>query len=165
MSLENNNAPADGKARYTKSTFSMLYSVAIPIAASPATIWSLLTNAADFPRWNSTVTKIEGRIADGEKIKLRARIAPDRVFSLNVSDVVPESRMVWSDGFAPMFRGVRTYTLTPLEDGRIEFAMSEVFSGVMLPMIKGSLPDFAPAFETYAADLKRAAEQQQRCAA
>jgi hypothetical protein len=28
----------------------------------------------------------------------------------------------------------------------------------MLPMIKGSLPDFAPLFEAYAADLKRAAE-------
>jgi hypothetical protein len=36
--------------------------------------------------------------------------------------------------------------------------MQEVFTGIMLPMIKGSLPDFGPAFETYAADLKRAAE-------
>jgi hypothetical protein len=29
----------------------------------------------------------------------------------------------------------------------------------MLPMIGGSLPDFRPAFDQYAADLKRAAEQ------
>jgi hypothetical protein len=36
--------------------------------------------------------------------------------------------------------------------------MKEEFSGVMLPMIKGSLPDFAPVFEAYAGDLKRAAE-------
>jgi hypothetical protein len=28
----------------------------------------------------------------------------------------------------------------------------------MLPMIKKSLPDFAPVFEAYAADLKREAE-------
>ena len=28
----------------------------------------------------------------------------------------------------------------------------------MLPMIAGSLPDFAPAFEQYVADLKREAE-------
>jgi hypothetical protein len=28
----------------------------------------------------------------------------------------------------------------------------------MLPMIKGSLPDFAPIFDRYAADLKRACE-------
>jgi hypothetical protein len=36
--------------------------------------------------------------------------------------------------------------------------MKEEFSGVMLPMIKGSLPDFAPVFEQYAEDLRRAAE-------
>ena len=36
--------------------------------------------------------------------------------------------------------------------------MVEVFSGVMLPMIKGSLPDFGPVFERYALDLKKAAE-------
>ena len=59
---------------------------------------------------------------------------------------------------APMFKGVRTFTLTPRGDGSTEFAMRERFSGLMLPMIKGSLPDFAPVFETYAADLKRAAE-------
>jgi hypothetical protein len=36
--------------------------------------------------------------------------------------------------------------------------MTEVFAGLMLPMIKGSLPDFGPIFEQYAADLKKAAE-------
>jgi hypothetical protein len=36
--------------------------------------------------------------------------------------------------------------------------MTERFSGLMLPMIKGSLPDFGPIFETYAMDLRRAAE-------
>jgi hypothetical protein len=37
--------------------------------------------------------------------------------------------------------------------------MSEIFSGLMLPMIAGKLPDFAPIFEQYAADLKNAAEK------
>jgi hypothetical protein len=35
--------------------------------------------------------------------------------------------------------------------------MTEEFSGLMLPMIRGSLPDFAPIFEAYAQDLARAA--------
>jgi hypothetical protein len=67
--------------------------------------------------------------------------------------------MTWSEGMAPMFRGVRTFTLTPAADGSTEFAMKEELAGLMLPMIKGSLPDFAPVFEAYASDLKRAAEQ------
>ncbi len=36
--------------------------------------------------------------------------------------------------------------------------MTEVFSGLMLPMAAGRLPDFKPIFERYAADLKREAE-------
>ena len=56
------------------------------------------------------------------------------------------------------FKGVRTFSLLPNADGSTEFSMKEEFSGLMLPLIKGSLPDFAPVFETYAGDLKRAAE-------
>jgi hypothetical protein len=67
--------------------------------------------------------------------------------------------MVWSDGAAPVFKGVRTFTLAPKADGQTTFSMVEVFSGVMLPLIKGSLPDFGPSFEQYAADLKREAER------
>jgi hypothetical protein len=37
--------------------------------------------------------------------------------------------------------------------------MAEAYTGLMLPLIAGSLPDFRPTFEQYAADLKRAAEQ------
>ena len=85
-------------------------------------------------------------------------IDPKRTFKPRVTRFVPPSEMVWSDGFAPMFRGVRTYTLAPKPGGGTEFAMTEVFSGLMLPMIRRSLPDFGPVFETYAADLKRAAE-------
>ena len=128
------------------------------IHASPDKIWALLTDAAAFPRWNSTVTSIEGEIAEGQTLKLKVPSAPERVFKPKVSKVERGRSMTWSDGMAPMFKGVRTFTLTPNADGSTEFSMKEEFSGLMLPMIKGSLPDFAPVFEAYAEDLKRAAE-------
>jgi hypothetical protein len=118
-----------------------------------------LIDAADFPRWNSTIKSIAGNIAQGEKIQLRTMIAPEREFKLTVSEFVPEKRMIWSDGRAPMFTGVRTFTLTPKADGSTDFSMAEVYSGLMLPMIARSLPDFGPTFEQYASDLKREAEQ------
>lgn len=149
---------ADGRTRRTKTTFSLEYAVAIDIAAPPSRIWSLLTNAGDFPRWNTQVSSIEGRIAAGERIKVKVPIAGDRVFKLAVSDVVPDQSMTWSDGMAPMFKGVRTYTLTPKPNGTTEFRMIERFNGIMLPMIAGQLPDFGPVFEQYAKDLKREAE-------
>ena len=48
------------------SIFRMECRVSINIHAAPEKIWSLLTNAADFPRWNSTVTfgeKVRSEIA------------------------------------------------------------------------------------------------------
>ncbi len=149
------------KARATKtgSAFRMDCAINTTIHASPDQIWALLTDAAGFPRWNSTVTSIEGEIAEGQTLKLKVPATKERVFKPRVSKVVPGRSMLWSDGMAPMFKGVRTFTLTPNADGTTEFSMREEFSGLMLPMIKGSLPDFAPMFEAYAADLKRAAEE------
>lgn len=151
------NIAINGRANKTKSAFRMEYSAGINIKAKPDRVWALMTNAADFPRWNSTVKSIEGRIALGQTIKLVAAISPDRVFNLNIIEFIPEKRMVWSDGNA-MFKGVRTYRLSPKADDSTDFTMSEVYTGLMLPMIAGSLPDFGPAFEQYVADLKREAE-------
>ena len=139
------------------TTFRMECGVKIDVRATPARVWALLTDAGDFPRWNSTVTSIEGEIAPGNKLALRVPIS-DRTFKVKVTAFEPEQRMVWADGAAPMFKGERTYTLTPNDDGTTTFEMVEVFSGLMLPMIKGSLPDFGPVFAQYAADLRQAAE-------
>jgi hypothetical protein len=146
-------------ASKTTGTFRMSCAVHCTIQASAERLWALLTDAPGFPRWNSTVTSIEGVIAPGASLKLKVPTAPDRVFKPKVTEFEPGRRMVWSDGMAPMFKGVRTFTLTPGQDGATDFSMTEEFSGVMLPMIKGSLPDFGPAFEAYAADLKREAER------
>jgi hypothetical protein len=150
--------PADGRAKQFKSTFRMECAVSVRIAAPPERIWSLLTDAADFPRWNTTVTSVEGEIALGQRICVRVPAAPGRRFRLKVSEFEPGKRMVWRDGVLPMFEGVRTYALLAAADGSTVFCMVEVFRGAMLPMIAGSLPDFGPSFETYAADLKREAE-------
>jgi hypothetical protein len=67
--------------------------------------------------------------------------------------------MVWSDGFAPFFKGVRTFHLETLGDGSTDFVMQERFSGLVFSLTKRLLPDFRPIFEAYASDLKREAER------
>lgn len=146
-------------AQQDKTTFRQICRVRCAIRATPDTIWSLLTDARRFTTWNTTVTSLEGEIALGSKLALRVKLDPKRTFRPKVTKLEPEKTMEWSDGFAPMFRGVRTFTLTPGADGVTEFEMQEAFSGAMLPMIRKTLPDFGPAFETFASDLRRAAEQ------
>jgi hypothetical protein len=141
----------------TASTFEMETKVSINIQASPEKIMALLTDAPNFTKWNSTIVSIEGEIKQGKMIQLISKLDPKRTFKLKISEVSP-NKMAWKDGFAPMFTGVRTFLLNPKADGTTDFTMSEVFKGLMLPLIKGSLPDFKPNFEQYASDLKKAAE-------
>nr|WP_290933257.1 hypothetical protein [Haliscomenobacter sp.] len=65
-----------GKALTTKTTFSRETAVSIEIQADASIVWSLLTNAADFARWNSTVVSIEGDIALGQTIRLISTLDP-----------------------------------------------------------------------------------------
>ena len=136
----------------------MLCGVEINIRASTETIWRLLTDAPGYPRWNSTVSRIEGRIREGERLRLHVP-GTDRTFTPRVSGLVARESMTWTGGIAPIFKGVRTFALTPRSDGSTDFAMQERFSGFVFALVKGMLPDFRPIFEAYANDLKREAER------
>jgi len=145
----------------TRGVFSLACTVEVNIRAKTEGVWGLLTNAQDFPRWNSTVSAIEGEIREGEQLRLHVP-GTDRTFTPRVSGVVARERMTWTGGFAPLFKGVRKFELKPRLDGSTDFAMEERFSGLMLPLVKKSLPDFRPIFERYANDLKREAERTNR---
>jgi hypothetical protein len=129
------------------------------IKAKPETIWKLLTDAPGYPSWNTTVAKVEGKIALGERVTVHAKINPGRAFPVKVSALEPSKKMVWTGGMPlGLFKGERTFTLTPRDDGSVEFAMREVFSGLFSPMIERSIPDLQPAFDEFAAALKKKAE-------
>lgn len=85
------------------------------IQAKPERIWSILTDAPGYTDWDSSVARIEGRIAPGESIKLESKAAPGRTFSIRVTEFDSPRRMVWSGGMpiAGLFTGTRTFTLTP----------------------------------------------------
>jgi len=149
---------SEAKITQARTFFSLACRVEENIRAAPARIWRLLTDARDFPRWNSTVTGIEGRIGEGERLRLHAP-GTNRTFAPRVSGVVPDERMTWTGGVAPLFKGVRTFELMKRDDGTTDFVMQERFTGLMLPLAKGSLPDFGPVFARFADDLRSEAER------
>jgi len=155
--MKNNNPMQAARITQSRGMLSMSCRVELTVRAPASTLWRLLTNAKDFPRWNSTVTSVEGQIREGEQLRVRVP-GTDRVFTPRVSDVVPDQRMTWTGGFLPVFKGVRTFELRPRPDGSTDFVMEERFSGLMLPLVKRSMPDFGPVFERYAGDLKHQAE-------
>ena len=147
----------NGKAVTTKSLFSRETSISTTIQADPAIVWALLTNAADYPRWNSTVTSLTGNLRQGETIELKSTLDPKRTFKLKVKEFVPEKRLVWGD-----VMGNRIYTIDTGEGGNVVFTMREKIGGPLFPLFSGMIPSFDESFEKYAADLKREAETIQR---
>jgi hypothetical protein len=135
------------------------FSVKTRINASPEAIWSILTDAPRYTEWDPGMEKTEGRIGAGEKFKVFAKASPGRAFAITVTEFEPNRAMTWTSGMPlGLFKGERTFRLTPQPDGQTEFSMQEVFSGLMLPLIGRSLPDFNPIFEQFAAALTRRAE-------
>ncbi len=147
------NSP-NGKAISIKKTFSLETSVNILINADPAIIWTLLTNAADFSRWNSTVISILGEIKLGKKIQLVSTLDPKRTFKIKVKEIKPEKQMVWGDN-----NGSRTFSLEKQQENQVKFTMYEKMGGLMFPLYARFLPPFESSFEDFAMDLKKEAEQ------
>lgn len=128
------------------------------IQASPEAVWEVLTDASKWTQWNPTVERIEGTIAPGRKVTVHTRLSPGRAFPVVVSRFEPPSRMVWTGGMPlGLFKGERTYVVEPQGRG-VVFSMRETFSGLMAPLITRSIPDMQPAFDEFAAALKRRCE-------
>jgi hypothetical protein len=135
------------------------YSASAVINASPEKIWAILTDAAKYPEWDPVAERIEGRIALGEKVTAYTKLSPGRGFSAKVTEFEPGRKMTWSGGMPlGLFTGIRTFTLVPQADGTVEFTLRETFSGPMLALIGGSIPDMTEPFKGFVAGLKQRAE-------
>lgn len=129
------------------------------IDAPPDQVWAALVDAAGYPTWDSGVDKVDGRIAAGEKITVHAAVNPGRAFPVKVTDFQPASRMTWTGGMPlGLFKGVRTFTLTPRGDST-EFTVREEYTGPLLPLIWRSMPDLGPSFTQFATGLKQRVEK------
>jgi uncharacterized protein YndB with AHSA1/START domain len=142
----------NGRATTVKKTFSRTTTISQIIQAEPEIVWSLLTNAQDFSRWNSTIVSLSGEINEGNKIELVSSLDSSRTFKLKVIEVIPNQKLVWGDAL-----GKRVYSLTRQGEATI-FTMTEKIGGPMFPLFAGKIPSFDASFEQFTSDLKQEAE-------
>lgn len=128
------------------------------IAASPEDVWTILSDGANWPSWDSGVDGVEGEFGAGKRIKVRSAAQPGRAFPVRVTGWEPRKRIVLTGGMPlGLFRGERTYTLTPSGTGT-RFRMREEYTGPLLGVIGRSIPDLGPSFQQFADGLKRKVE-------
>lgn len=134
----------------------------IDIAASREVIWALLTDTAGYPKWNPTLSRVDGTMAQGETVTFYPIESRGRGFKTKVVEYDPESRMVCRGGMPlRLFSGSRIFQLG--EAGRrIRFEMIEEYSGLLEGLITRTMGDQQPSFDAFAAALKQAAEARAR---
>lgn len=137
----------------------MQYEASASIAAAPEEIWAILTDATSYATWDSGIERVDGTIAPGKKIRLHTKVTPGRSWPVKVTRFSPAREMAWTGGMPlGLFRGVRTFTLTPQDDATTRFVMREVFSGPMVGVIAKKMPDLGPSFQQFTEGLKARAE-------
>ena len=135
------------------------YEASSDIDAPPEAIWAVLADGAAYPSWDSGVLSVEGRIAKGEIITVVSSVAPSRRFPVTVTEMDPPRAMTWTGGLPyGLFTGVRTFRLTPQADGRTRFDLREEYTGYLLPLLWGRLPNLGPSFDQFARGLKARVE-------
>ncbi|MFE5409519.1 SRPBCC family protein [Microbacterium sp. NPDC056569] len=142
----------DGVASTTRTVFSRSTRIIRHIDADVATVWRLLSTAAEFRRWNSTIVSLDGEIALGLQIKLVSTLLPNRTFLLRVTEFEPNARLTFADAMS-----TRTYSLSG-DAGGTRVEVVERIGSPFLPFFARMIPPFDENFEQFTADLKKAAE-------
>ena len=135
------------------------YSATIDIAASPETVWNILTDGESYSEWDPGMVRVEGRLAANEKVKFFTKFSPDQAFAVSISAFEQPSKMVFTGGLPlGLFKSERTHRLTATGLGLTTFHTEEIFSGLLLPIFGRTIPDLTKSFEAFATGLKQRAE-------
>ena len=82
------------------------FSTSIIIRSTPQVLWAILTDAARWPDWNPTVTRVDGQVAPGAKITVYTKASPGRAFPLTRS--IPDLQPSFDEFAAALKRRAET---------------------------------------------------------
>jgi hypothetical protein len=125
------------------------------IYARSSTVWDIITDDGNYTVWDSGITRIEGQVRNGGTIRIRTRTGGNRTFRLRVQQV-PGELMTWTGGVPlGLYRGVRTFTLSP-QGGKTHLRVTEEFSGPLLGLMQ--MPAMGQDCTGYISAVKERAE-------
>jgi hypothetical protein len=135
------------------------YEASARVDAVPEQVWAVLSDVERWPEWDSGVAAVEGRATPDGKVTIRSHAAPGRAFPVRVTELEPPTRLRLSGGMPlGLFRGVRTFDITPAPEGGSTFRVREEYTGALLPLIWRSMPDLQQSFDQFADGLKQRVE-------
>ena len=136
----------------------------IEINASAERVWEVLTDFASFPQWNPFMRRASGELKKGTRLEvnLQPNGARSMTFRPLILKVEPNRELRWlgSLWIHGLFDGEHVLTIEPLGENRVHFAQHEIFKGLLVPLMSGSLDrDAKRGFEEMNKALKARVEQ------
>lgn len=135
----------------------------ISIAATPETVWAVLTNFEAYPNWNPFIISITGDKAVGEKLVIRIQTSTDKEMTFKPKVLVfqahEELRWLGNAGIKGIFDGEHYFKMVKQENGHTQFIHGEKFSGLLVGLMKNTLKKTKEGFERMNEALKRECEK------
>lgn len=132
------------------------------IDANPQIVWDILTDKDQLRAGDVGITRLEGDIRLGNKVKLWTEVGGDRAFPIKVIEMDINRKMVWQGGMPfGLFTGTRQFNITPADSNDSEsviFHLREDYTGLLTNLIRKSMPDMNPSFEKFVLGVKLLAE-------
>ena len=136
----------------------------IEIQASAERVWQLLTDFASFPQWNPFIRSARGEVKVGAPLEVHIQPsgASGMTFKPTVLKAESNHELRWLGRLLipGLFDGEHIFTIETLGANRVRFIQREVFTGLLVAILAGSLDsDTRRGFEEMNQALKTRAEQ------
>ncbi|MEA2595533.1 MAG: hypothetical protein QOF01_2002 [Thermomicrobiales bacterium] len=111
----------------------------IEIQATPARVWDVLTDFADYPDWNPFIPRIAGPVEVGARLDARLQPPGGRGMSFRptVLAATPGQELRWLGHLIVpgLFDGEHGFRIEPLGPNRVRFVQEERFAGLLAPLV------------------------------
>ena len=136
------------------------HSHSLVIHAPPEQVWRVLADLPSYSRWNGTIRAAAGRVAPGQRLRLRLHLdGRSRPFSPTVVAVRPPEELLLSARIVHprVLQATHLFRVQPEGDGTRftqRWEVTGALAGVAWPAIRKGFP----GFEEMARDLAREVE-------
>lgn len=111
---------------------------AIEIRAPIETIWSVLTDFANYPDWNPHIRRVLGVVSEGARVTIQTRPPGGRIIVMRPTVVtfLPPNELRWRAKFVSgrLFTGEHGFRLELTATNRVRFVQDETFTGLLVPI-------------------------------
>ena len=105
----------------------------VEIDATPQRVWDVLTDAPALRRWNPVLTRLDGELAVGRRIRVDIRSGGRRLpLIVRLTKVREGEVLEWAGGVPFVFEARHGFKIESLDDARVRFVHYETFDGATI---------------------------------